>query len=61
MWDCKYKVGQDYCRLRKTKCYPGGKRCVLRGKFEFPLRDEPDELDDSAVKLKKKRKIKKKP
>ena len=46
MWDCKYKIGQDCCRLRNAACYPGGKRCVLYGKFEFPLRDEKDELDD---------------
>jgi hypothetical protein len=55
MWDCKYKIGEDGCRLRKAGCYPGGKRCVLYGKFEFPLRDEDDELDISKDKQKKKK------
>jgi hypothetical protein len=45
MWDCKYKIGLDFCRLRRTGCFPGGKYCVLRWKFEFPLRIERDELD----------------
>lgn len=45
MWDCKYKIGEDHCRLRGAGCYPGGKWCVLYGKFEFPLRDRLDELD----------------
>lgn len=45
MWDCKYKVGKDGCRRRKTRCYPGGKLCVLGQEFSFPLRKQPDELD----------------
>ena len=45
MWDCKYKIGQDRCRLRGTVCFPGGKYCVLYGKFEFPLREDADELN----------------
>lgn len=55
MWDCKYKVGQDRCHLRGVKCFPGGKQCVLRGKFEFPLREEEDELDRPVKKVKKKK------
>ena len=55
MWDCKYKIGEDGCRLRKTRCYPGGKKCLLYGKFEFPLCDEGDELDDPKKKPKKKK------
>lgn len=54
MWDCKYKTSRDHCLRRGTICYPGGKRCVLYGKFEYPLRDEPDELN-----VLKKRKVKK--
>ena len=59
MWDCKYKVGQDGCRLRKTGCYPGGRKCVLYGKFEFPLRGDKDELEQPKAKRKKKVKHKK--
>jgi len=45
MWDCKYKAGKDGCRRRNTRCYPGGKRCVLGQKFSFPLRKQTDELE----------------
>lgn len=55
MWDCKYKFGRDRCRRRGTVCYPGGIRCVLKGKFDFPLRDEPDELDGSEKKKARKK------
>jgi len=55
MWDCKYKVGRDGCRLRKVGCYPGGKKCVLRGKFSFPFREEPDPLEAVPEKARKKR------
>ncbi|HBR14394.1 MAG TPA: hypothetical protein DD723_02480 [Candidatus Omnitrophica bacterium] len=44
-WDCKYKTGKDYCRRRRAACYPGGKRCVIYGKFEFPFRTLKDELE----------------
>jgi len=47
MWDCKYKIGRDYCRRRKTPCFPGGKFCVLEGKYEFPLRNQRDALEES--------------
>ncbi len=56
MWDCKYKIGQDGCRLRKIGCYPGGRKCVLKGKFEFPFREEPDELEEQPKKKAKKKK-----
>ena len=54
MWDCKHREVNDKCRRRKTACYPGGKLCVLEGKFEFPFRTEPDELAKPAKKKKKK-------
>lgn len=47
MWDCKHKIGRDHCRLRKTPCFPGGKLCVLEGKYEFPLRNQLDELQEA--------------
>lgn len=43
MWDCKYRTIKDWCRRRRTKCFPGGVGCVLKG-FEFPLRIEEDPL-----------------
>lgn len=56
-WDCKHKIEKDRCRRRKTKCFPGGKLCVIKDKFEFPLRKELDELDHpKKTKVKKKRK-----
>ena len=44
MWDCKHRRTNDYCYRRKTTCYPGGVRCVLKGKFVFPLRKDDDPL-----------------
>ncbi len=45
MWDCKHRnTKDDSCRRRKAKCYPGGVACVLKDKFEFPLRKEDDPL-----------------
>ena len=45
--------------MRGVKCYPGGKKCVLRGKFEFPLREEVDELEGVKKPARKKAKRKK--
>jgi hypothetical protein len=58
MWDCKYKIGQDGCRLRKMGCYPGGRKCVLYGKFEFPFREEPDALENPKKAPRRKKKAK---
>ena len=58
MWDCKYKIGQDKCRLRKVGCHPGGRKCVLKGKFEFPFREVSDELEEAPPKKKAKKRKK---
>lgn len=52
-WDCKYKVGK-LCNRRENTCVPGGKGCVLRGKFYFPFKDE-DETESNSVSEKKKK------
>ena len=44
MWDCKYRRLDDFCTRRKAVCWPGGIACVLKGKFEFPLREEEGPL-----------------
>jgi hypothetical protein len=45
MWDCKHRrSADDFCNRRKTKCFPGGVGCVLKGKYEFPFREEEDPL-----------------
>ncbi len=48
MWDCKYRRSNDYCYRRRTRCYPGGIKCVLRGKFWFPLRNDQDPLENTC-------------
>ncbi len=44
MWDCKYKSVDDQCKRRKAVCFPGGIACVLKNKYEFPLRVDEDPL-----------------
>ena len=45
MWDCKHHQTQDdTCKRRKTKCFPGGVACVLKGAYEAPFRQEEDPL-----------------
>jgi len=45
MWDCKHRQSaDDSCNKRKTKCFPGGIACVLKGEYEFPLREDSDPL-----------------
>lgn len=45
MWDCKHRISsEDFCHKRKTKCFPGGAGCVLKGKYEMPFRDKEDPL-----------------
>lgn len=51
-WDCKYKVGK-HCNRRDDVCVPGGKGCVLRGKYSFPFKDEEDEEDGKKPREKK--------
>ena len=51
MWDCKHRrTSDDNCNRRKTKCFPGGIACVLKGKYEFPLRVHEDPLLKDSVK-----------
>jgi hypothetical protein len=45
----------DSCKRRKTKCFPGGIGCVLKGEYEFPLR----EIEDPLLKIRKLKKVKK--
>ena len=53
MWDCKHRrTSDDFCDRRKAKCFPGGIGCVLKGKYEFPLREEEDPLARGINKLK---------
>jgi len=45
MWDCKHRQSiDDSCNRRKTKCFPGGVGCVLKGTYETPFRQEEDPL-----------------
>ncbi|HBO97508.1 MAG TPA: hypothetical protein DE315_02060 [Candidatus Omnitrophica bacterium] len=54
MWDCKHRrSSDDSCNRRKTKCFPGGIGCVLKG-FKFPFREEEDPLL-KTIRLRKKR------
>ncbi|MHC4873237.1 MAG: hypothetical protein ACYTFY_15445 [Planctomycetota bacterium] len=34
-WDCPHKGEDDFCNLRKARCVPGAKKCVLEGKVKF--------------------------
>jgi len=38
-WECRHLL-RGHCMLRNCECVPGDKGCVLRGRFEFPLRDD---------------------
>ena len=38
-WECRHLL-RGQCMLRNCECVPGDKGCVLRGRYEFPLRDE---------------------
>ncbi len=45
MWDCKHRRAADeFCDRRRATCFPGGVRCVLKGRYEFPAREQVDPL-----------------
>ena len=39
-WECRY-LRETFCDKRKQECSPGAPGCVLRGRFAFPLKEEP--------------------
>lgn len=38
-WECRHLL-RGQCMLRQCECVPGDKGCVLRGRYEFPLKPE---------------------
>jgi hypothetical protein len=38
-WECKY-LWKEECQKLNRECEPGQKGCVLKGKYDFPFKEE---------------------
>lgn len=47
-WSCPHQIKDGYCELRKKKCEPTAKGCVLSGKYKLVDLDEDKFKSDNS-------------